>query len=89
MKLGLGQLLVEGGEPERNFERALKMIKKSSQSNYDIILFPETIDFAWTHPSSIHESEPIPRAYSDMFCQWAKEFRYICRPYREGGRSAL
>lgn len=79
MKLGLGQLLVEGGEPERNFERAKKMIKKASEQECDIILLPETIDFAWTHPSSLEESHLIPGPHSDLFCQWAKDYRiYIC-----------
>lgn len=79
IKLGLGQLLVEGGEPERNFERARKMIKKASEQGCDIILLPETIDFAWTHPSSIEESFPVPGEHSDLFCQWAKEYNiYIC-----------
>jgi predicted amidohydrolase len=79
MKLGLGQLLVEGGEPERNFERAAKMIGKAAAKGCDIILLPETIDFAWTHPSSLTESQPIPGRFSDFFCQQAVEQQiYIC-----------
>lgn len=79
MKLALGQLLVEGGEPQRNFERAKRMIQKASNLFCDIILLPETIDFAWTHPSSLSESQTIPGIYSDLFCQWAKEYAiYIC-----------
>jgi predicted amidohydrolase len=31
MRLALGQLLIEGGEPERNFERAARMIKQASE----------------------------------------------------------
>lgn len=70
-KLGLGQLLVEGGEPERNFERAEKMIKKAAQQGCDLILLPETIDFAWTHPSALNESQPIPGSFSNFFCEAA------------------
>lgn len=79
MKLALGQLLVEGGEPDRNFQRAEKMIKMASERACDIILLPETIDFAWTHPSSLVECLPIPGTYSDLFCKWAMQYGiYIC-----------
>jgi predicted amidohydrolase len=78
-KLGLGQLLVEGGEPERNFERAEKMIKKAAQQGCDLILLPETIDFAWTHPSALNESQPIPGSFSNFFCEAAAKHNiYIC-----------
>lgn len=79
MKLALGQLLVEGGEPQRNFERAKKMIQKAAAESCDIILLPETLDFAWTHPSALNENEPIPGCFSNLFCDLAKEFKiYIC-----------
>lgn len=79
VKIGLGQLLVEGGEPWRNFERATKMVQMAAQEKCDIILLPETIDFAWTHPSSLVESEPIPGPFSKVFTDLAKEHSiYIC-----------
>lgn len=79
IKLAMGQLLVEGGEPERNLDRAKKMIVKAKESGADIIVLPETIDFAWTHPSAFDEALPIPGPYSNRFCNWAKEFGiYIC-----------
>jgi predicted amidohydrolase len=79
MKIALGQLLVEGGEPERNLERAEKMVKEAAQNNCDIILLPETLDFGWTHPSALSEALPIPGAYSDQLCRAAKENNiYIC-----------
>lgn len=79
MKIGMAQLLVEGTEPERNFERAHKLIKQAAERKCDLVLLPETIDFAWTHPNALKESQPIPGAYSDIFCRWAREYRmYIC-----------
>ena len=79
IRIAMGQLLVEGGEPERNFERAEKMIKEASANSCDVIVLPETIDFAWTHPSAYSESHPIPGAYSKIFCDFAKKYRlYIC-----------
>lgn len=79
MRLALGQLLVEGGEPERNFERAKKMIEKAAQQSCDILLLPETMDFAWTHPSALIENHPIPGVFSNLFCSWARDYNiYIC-----------
>lgn len=79
MKVGMAQLLVEGGEPYRNFERAEKLIKKAKEQGCDIVLLPETIDFAWTHPSGITESYPIPGPFSDILCEFAKTYQiYIC-----------
>ena len=74
-RLALAQLLVEGGEAERNFQRAEKLIQQAVAEKADMVLLPETIDFAWTHPRSINEALPIPGAYSDMFCNWAKQYQ--------------
>lgn len=79
IKIGLGQVLVEGGEPERNLERALSMVSEAAANKCDIILLPETLDFGWTHPSALQEALPIPGKYSDMLCAAAaKENIYIC-----------
>jgi predicted amidohydrolase len=79
MRLALAQLLVEGGEAARNLERAEKLIAQAAQQKADIVLLPETIDFAWTHPRSINEAEPIPGKYSNAICEMAKKYGvYIC-----------
>lgn len=79
IKIGMAQLLVEGGEAERNFERAFKLIDEAKENNCDFVILPETIDFAWTHPRSINECHLIPGKFSDIFCQKAKESGlYIC-----------
>ena len=79
VRIGLGQLLVEGGEPDRNLERAVSMVKEAAQNKCDIILLPETFDFAWTHPSALTEAKPIPGPYSDILCEEAKKQNiYIC-----------
>ena len=72
MRLALAQLLVEGGEPERNFERASALVKQAADGGADLVLLPETIDFAWTHPSSLKEAKPIPGPYTDYFANLAR-----------------
>lgn len=79
LRLALAQLLVEGGEAERNFERAEKLIAQAAAEKADLVLLPETIDFAWTHPRGLQESLPIPGPYSDHFCVLAKKYGvHIC-----------
>ncbi len=79
MKLGLAQLLVEGTEPQRNFERAEKLIAQAAEQKCDIVLLPETIDFAWTHPDALKEAQPVPGKFSDVFCALARKYNlWIC-----------
>lgn len=79
MRLGLIQLLVEGTEPLRNFERASKLVSEASHMGCDIVLLPETIDFAWTHPDGLKEAHPIPGPFSDFFCDLARSKNiWIC-----------
>lgn len=79
IKIGMAQLLVEGREPERNFIRAEKLIAEAATANCHIVLLPETIDFAWTHPAALTESQPIPGPFSELFCRLAKKYNiYIC-----------
>lgn len=79
MRLALAQLLVEGSEPERNLQRADKLIADAAGQNCDLVLLPETIDFGWTHPDSIYRAEPIPGRFSNFFCDLsAKHNIWIC-----------
>lgn len=79
IKVGMGQLLVEGGEPERNLKRAEEMIGEAARQKCDIILLPETLDLAWTHPSAMTEAQPIPGPYSDRICRAARDNKvYVC-----------
>jgi predicted amidohydrolase len=72
LKVAMIQLLVEGGEPDRNMERALKYIAIAVKENIDIALLPETLDLAWTHPCVPYEAEPIPGKRSTMLANAAK-----------------
>ncbi len=75
----MAQLLVEGGEPERNLERAEQLIRQGKKDSCDLILLPETLDFAWTHPSALKEAEPIPGRFSTFFSQLAVELNiWLC-----------
>ncbi|WP_211223323.1 carbon-nitrogen hydrolase family protein [Hymenobacter norwichensis] len=86
LRVGMGQLLVEGGEPERNMVRAAQMIAEAAGRGCNVVLLPETLDFAWTHPSALTEAQPIPGIYSDQLCQEAIRHQiYICAGLTERG----
>ncbi len=79
IRIGLGQLLVEGGEPARNLARAAELIAQAAAQQCDLVLLPETLDFAWTHPSALYEAQPIPGPFSDQLCQAAAQHGiYVC-----------
>ena len=79
IKIGMGQLLVEGGEPRRNLERAAQMITDARERSCEIIVLPEVLDLGWTHPSAFHEAQPIPGPSSDCLCEAAKHHRiWVC-----------
>lgn len=79
MRIALAQILVEGGEPWRNLERAEQKIRSAAAQQADLVLLPETLDFAWTHPSALNEAEPIPGRFSDFFCALAAELKiWLC-----------
>lgn len=79
MKIAICQVLVEGGEPERNLDRSKKMIEKAASEGCDLAILPETVDLAWTHPSVFFEAEAIPGQRSDFFADLAQKHNmWIC-----------
>jgi len=77
--VGMGQLLVEGGEPGRNLERAGRMTAQAAEEGCDILMLPECLDLGWTHPSSLDEAQPIPGPHNDYIAAQAKEHGlFIC-----------
>jgi len=79
IKIALCQLLVEGGEPERNLNRAIELINKATTEKVDIVLLPECMDLGWTHPSAHTSSQPIPGKYFNTLSEQAKKNNlFIC-----------
>jgi len=88
IKIAMCQLLIEGGEPERNLERAEELIDIARDNNSDIALLPECIDFGWTHPSGINNADTIPGKYSNQLCDIAKKYKiFICAGLTEKDNS--
>ncbi len=60
MRVALSQMLVEGGKPDQNRNRAIARIQKAAETGADLVLLPEALDFGWTDPSAHTGTGPIP-----------------------------
>lgn len=73
------QLLVEGGEPDRNMDRAEQYIRRAAERECNFVLLPECMDLGWTHPSTYMECEPVPGPRSDRLAALAAELGlFVC-----------
>jgi predicted amidohydrolase len=73
IKLGMGQMLVEGGRLRDNLGRAVEMIQQAASQGCQIVVLPECLDLGWTHPGARQLAEPIPGGPSDALCEAAEK----------------
>lgn len=59
-KLAMAQMKVEGGELDRNLERASARVRAAAVNGANVVLLPECMDLGWTHPSALALAEPVP-----------------------------
>ncbi len=71
--LAMAQMLVEGGERDRNLDRACKMIARAAAEGCAAVVLPEALDVGWTHPSARELAEPIPGPSSDRLASAASD----------------
>lgn len=50
----MGQMLVRGGDPTGNLNRAEEMVRRAAVEGCSAVVLPEALDFGWTHPSARH-----------------------------------
>jgi predicted amidohydrolase len=72
-KLGLGQMLVEGGQASQNLQRATDMIRQAADQGCAVVVLPECLDLGWTDPAARELAQPIPGPHSDRLAQAAKQ----------------
>jgi predicted amidohydrolase len=70
-RTGMGQILVEGGRPEANLDRAVDAIHQASARGCQLVVLPECLDLGWTHPSARDLAQPIPGPHADRLAQAA------------------
>lgn len=71
--LGMGQMLVEGGEVDQNLKRARQMIENAAKQDCKIVVLPECLDLGWIYPGAPELAQPIPGEYGDTLCDAARE----------------
>ena len=73
LKVGIGQLHVDGGNAALNLKNAVEFIQEATEKSCDIIVLPEALDFGWTHCSALTGAQPIPGPNSEILQQAADE----------------
>lgn len=71
--VGMGQMLVEGGQPQDNLARARRMIHEAAKRSCEIVVLPECLDLGWTCPDTGRLAQPIPGSHSDVIVEAARE----------------
>lgn len=71
LRIGMAQMLVEGGQPDANLERAESFIRKAADRGCQLVVLPECLDFGWTDSSARQRAQPIPGPHSQRLAQAA------------------
>ncbi|MGC8666520.1 MAG: carbon-nitrogen hydrolase family protein [Chthonomonadales bacterium] len=74
IRVAMGQILVEFGEPQRNLARAIAAIRQAAQLECRIVILPECLDLGWTFPKAMEHAQPIPGPRSDALAEAAARF---------------
>ena len=74
-RLGMAQMLVEGGRPEANLARGVARIAEAAEKGCRLVVLPECMDLAWTHSSAEQLAQPIPGLHSDQLAEAAHNNR--------------
>ena len=72
-KVGMGQMLVEGGEVAANLNRAVQMIDRAAKESCKIVVLPECLDIGWTYIEAPKLAQPIPGKVSEILSLAARE----------------
>lgn len=88
-RVGMAQILVEGGNPHPNLVRALGAINYAAERGCRLVVLPECLDMGWTNPTARELACPIPGPHSDLLAQAARKSRIFVAAglvERAGGR---
>lgn len=72
-KLGMAQMLVEGGLPDHNLQRARWMIRQAAEHGCAIVVLPECLDLGWTDPAARELAQSIPGPHSNALAEAAEQ----------------
>ncbi len=72
-RVGMAQILVEGGRPEANLCRAADAICVAAEQGCRLVVLPECLDLGWTDPCARTLAVPIPGAHTGLLARAARE----------------
>ena len=72
VRIGMAQMRVDPGQPERNLGRAADFIAQAAQQRCDAVVLPECLDLGWGDPSALDFAEPIPGAHVQVLADAAQ-----------------
>jgi predicted amidohydrolase len=70
-RIGMAQMLVVGGQPNANLERAERFIRDAAKQDCRMVVLPECLDLGWTDPSARTLAQPIPGPHSQRLAESA------------------
>jgi predicted amidohydrolase len=71
VRIGMAQILVEGGQPTANLDRAKTFIRNAAAKGCRLVVLPECMDLGWTDPSARRLAQPIPGPHSQQLADSA------------------
>ncbi len=75
IRVGMGQILIEAGQPQANLKRAVEMIAKAADAGCDLIVLPECLDIGWTDTRARALAQPIPGPHVEILAQAARDYQ--------------
>src|SRR5688500_6372116 len=74
-RVGMAQILVEGGRPQANLGRAVEAIRRAALQGCRLVVLPECLDLGWTDPSARELAQPLPGEHVESLARSAREQR--------------
>ena len=75
IRMGMAQILVEGGQPDANLDRAVAAIRQGAGLGCRAVILPECLNLGWTDPSARELAQPIPGSHFDRLAEAARANR--------------
>ena len=74
-RIGMAQMLVSGGQPAANLDRAERFIRDAASQDCRLVVLPECMDLGWTDPCARRLAQPIPGPHSQRLVEAARQSR--------------
>jgi predicted amidohydrolase len=75
VRVGLGQIRVEGGARAANLRRAADAIVCAAEAGCAVVVLPECLDLGWTDESARTDAMPVPGPVTDALGEVARRAR--------------